>query len=81
MDVYVSATKEAAASGGAMLAKYAWWKLSNPDGSFEEMTNGEVTGLQCVAKPRKEISDIYDSLISVYDACERQVVDIWASER
>ena len=79
MDVYVSATKEAAASGGAVLAKYAWWKQSHPDGSFEEMTNGEVAGLQCVAKPRKEISEIYNGLVSIYDACEKQVVDLWAA--
>ncbi|KAF8906212.1 D-xylulose kinase [Gymnopilus junonius] len=79
MDVYVSATKEAAASGGALLAKYAWWKLLNPNGTFEEMTGREVTGLQCVARPRKDISDIYSGLVSVYGICEQQVVDIWAS--
>jgi len=77
MDVFVSTTKEAAAYGGALLAKYAWWKLSHPDGTFESMTGGAVTGLQCVAKPQKEISIIYDSLVSVYNNYEEEVVKLW----
>ncbi|KAH9479446.1 Xylulose kinase [Psilocybe cubensis] len=80
MDVYVSATKEAAASGGALLAKYAWWKRSHPEGTFEDMTAGEAMGLQCVANPNKEISAVYNDLVSVYDACEAQVVDSWAAK-
>ncbi|KAF8967631.1 hypothetical protein BDZ97DRAFT_1916582 [Flammula alnicola] len=80
MDVYVSATKEAAGSGGALLAKYAWWKASHPDGTFEDMTGGEAMDVQCVAKPHKEISEIYDGLVSVYDACEEEVVQLWAAK-
>lgn len=77
MDVFVSATKEAAAYGGALLAKYAWWKLSHPDGTFEDMKGGAAMGLQCVAKPQKEISTIYDSLVSVYNDCEEEIVKLW----
>lgn len=80
MDVYVSATKEAAGSGGALLAKYAWWKRSHPEGSFVDMTNGEAMGLECVAKPRKEVSAIYDGLVVAYDECEARVVQTWAAK-
>ncbi|KAF9525340.1 D-xylulose kinase [Crepidotus variabilis] len=79
MDVYVSSTKEGASSGGSLLAKYAWWKKFNPEGSFEDMTGGQVMGLTCVAHPSKETAGIYDGLIDAYDACEEQVVKIWAS--
>lgn len=78
MDVYVSATNEAAGLGGALLAKYAWWKQSNASKSFEDM--GDVMGLECVAKPRPEIRKVYDSLVSVYDTLEEQVVNTWASQ-
>jgi xylulokinase len=81
MDVYVSGTKEAAGLGGALLAKYAWWKQFNPGKSFEDMGDGAIIGLKCVAKPRLEIRKVYDSLVSVYDTLEEQVVYIWASQR
>lgn len=80
MDVYVSATKEAAGSGGALLAKYAWWRRTHPEGAFEDMTGGEAMGLQCVANPNKEISPVYDDLVSVYDACETQVINLWGAK-
>jgi xylulokinase len=72
MDVYVSSTKEAAGLGGALLAKYAWWKQSNAGKSFEDM--GANDGAVCVAKPRPEIRKGYDTLVSVYDRLEEQVV-------
>ncbi|TFK39875.1 hypothetical protein BDQ12DRAFT_681390 [Crucibulum laeve] len=75
MKVYVCATKEAAGMGGALLAKYAKWKSSNGGtGSFEEMSGGEVVGMKCVAEPREEFNKIYEALVSVYTACEAQVV-------
>lgn len=80
MDVYVSATKEAAGLGGALLAKYAWWKRTNPDGTFEDMTKGERVGLQLVAKANDEITTIYDGLVDSYDACEEEALRIWASK-
>ncbi|KAF9475005.1 D-xylulose kinase [Pholiota conissans] len=80
MDVFVSATKEAAASGGALLAKYAWWKGSHPDGTFVDMTMGKAMGLECVAKPRKDISAVYDSLVGPYNECEAQVIQAWAAK-
>lgn len=73
MDVYVSSTKEAAGMGGALLAKYAWWKQSNAGKSFEDM-GGCGVGLECVARPRLEIRERYDSLVSVYDSFEAVVV-------
>lgn len=77
MDVYVSETKEAAASGGALLAKFAWWRQTHPDGSFEDMIGGEAMGLKCVAKSQKDIAKIYDGLVDVYAKCEAQVVEAW----
>ena len=61
MDVYVSATKEAAGSGGALLAKYAWWKQFNPDGSFDDMAKGEAMGLKQVDIVGCAFPDIKDS--------------------
>ncbi|KAF8074959.1 actin-like ATPase domain-containing protein [Lyophyllum atratum] len=75
MKVFVSSTKEAAGMGGALLAKYAWWKAKNGgNGTFEDMTGGEVTGLLCVAEPVKEVTDVYETLVDLYRACEEQVV-------
>ncbi|KAG5647482.1 hypothetical protein DXG03_009417 [Asterophora parasitica] len=77
MKVYVSSTKEAAGMGGALLAKYSWWKtLRGGKGSLEEMTGGDATqlGLQCVAEPRKEVTAVYGELVDVYRACEEQVI-------
>jgi xylulokinase len=75
MDVYVSSTKEAAGLGGALLAKYAWWKQTNAGKSFEDMGATPI-GLECVAKPRRETSKVYDSLVGVYDTLEEQVVKL-----
>ncbi|KAF5336082.1 hypothetical protein D9611_006436 [Ephemerocybe angulata] len=74
MNVYVSTTKEAAGMGGALLAKYSWWKVKNPNGSFEDMTGGEAVGTTRVAEPKKEQSAVYDLLVPVYTACEEAVV-------
>lgn len=73
MKVYVSTTKEAAAIGGALLAKWAYWKLSNK-GSFEDMTGGLMPGMTCVAEPRPEIVKVYNQFLETYDACEQQVL-------
>jgi xylulokinase len=57
--------------GGALLAKYAWWRAGNGGtGTFEEMMGGEVVGMQCVAEPKPEVTKVYDSLISIYQQCE-----------
>ncbi|GLB41832.1 putative actin-like ATPase domain-containing protein [Lyophyllum shimeji] len=75
MKVFVSSTKEAAGMGGALLAKYAWWKAAHGrNGTFEDMTGGEIAGLQCVAEPREDVSGIYEKLVDLYRACEDQVV-------
>ncbi|KAF7327784.1 hypothetical protein MKEN_00358200 [Mycena kentingensis (nom. inval.)] len=75
MKVYVSGTKEAAGMGGALLAKYAWWLAAkNGEGSFEEMTGGEVGELKCVAEPNAEVSKVYDGLVEVYRLCEEDAV-------
>jgi xylulokinase len=74
MKVYVSATKEAAAMGGALLAKYSWWRAKNGGrGTFEEMTKGEVVGW-CVAEPRPEVAQVYKGLVAAYRLCEEDAV-------
>lgn len=73
MRVFVSTTKESAATGGALLAKWARWKLSN-EGSFEDMTGGQMPGTTCVAEPQPEIVKAYNQLLETYDACETQVI-------
>jgi xylulokinase len=75
MNVYISGTKEAAAMGGGLLAKYAWWnRMNGKVATFEEMTEGKVVGLQCVATPRSEISRMYEQLVGIYTASEEYVV-------
>lgn len=75
MKVFVSSTKEAAGMGGALLAKYAWWKAERGGhGSFEDMTGGEVVGLRCVAEPREAVTPVYEKLVDLYRACEDQVI-------
>lgn len=76
MDVYVSSMEQAASYGGALLARYAWWKQSHPNGSTGDMMNRERRGvdLECVAKPRTHATRVYDSLVSIYDYCENQIV-------
>ncbi|KAJ7756391.1 hypothetical protein DFH07DRAFT_820396 [Mycena maculata] len=75
MKVYVSHTKEAAAMGGALLAKYAWWRAAHGGtGTFEEMMGGEVVGMQCIAEPRPEATRVYDGLVGLYQVCEETAV-------
>ncbi|KAF9006062.1 hypothetical protein BDQ17DRAFT_1239609 [Cyathus striatus] len=75
MKVYISATKEAAGMGGALLAKYARWKANNGGvGTFEEMTGGEVGNMKCVASPNEDVAKIYQDLVPIYTECEKRVV-------
>ncbi|KAJ3999794.1 hypothetical protein F5050DRAFT_1852282 [Lentinula boryana] len=84
MKVYISTTKEAAGMGGALLAKYSWWKQNgNNKGTFEEMNammEGEAAGMKCVAEPRGDVAGKYGGLVASYTACEELVVKTWASK-
>ncbi|KAG7444891.1 actin-like ATPase domain-containing protein [Guyanagaster necrorhizus] len=79
MKVYISATKEAAAMGGALLARFAWWKATAaPYGTFEEMCSGidaAAFGMKCVAIPNPDTALVYSELVGSYVACEGAVVD------
>lgn len=80
MKVYISATKEAGAMGGALLARFAWWKGANVHGTFEEMTAAlgtENLGMKCVAEPQDEVAAVYKDLVPLYTACEEQVMKVW----
>lgn len=76
MRTYVSISgKEAADTGGALLAKFAWWRAKHGSkGTFEEMTMGEAEALKCVAVPQELNVAVYSGLIDVYRACEARVV-------
>lgn len=75
MKVYTSSTKESAGMGGALLAKFARWKLDQGGiGSFESMSGDKVGGLECVAKPVEAVSQTYENLVSIYDSCEEYTV-------
>ncbi|EGN96744.1 hypothetical protein SERLA73DRAFT_170141 [Serpula lacrymans var. lacrymans S7.3] len=77
MRVYVAESKEAAGTGGAVLAKFAWWRANNGgEGTFEEMSYGEVERMRLVAEPKDEVTKIYDGLIEAYRACEHRVVEL-----
>jgi xylulokinase len=68
-------TSEAAAIGGALLARYAWW-LSNGGAalSFEKMRAGDPERMKLVANPDEEITKVYDGLVEAYTLCENFVV-------
>ena len=77
MKAYVTGTKEAAAMGGGLLAKYAWWRGKNGHSSpFEEMMEGQVIGLECVAVPNDETAQVYEELVGRYTTCEDFVVKL-----
>ncbi|KAH7890800.1 hypothetical protein F5I97DRAFT_1933955 [Phlebopus sp. FC_14] len=75
MRVYVAESKEAAGTGGAILAKFAWWKAQNGGwGTFEEMSYGDVERMRLVAEPKPEVTKAYVELVGTYRLCEEQVV-------
>ncbi|KIJ20938.1 xylulokinase [Paxillus involutus ATCC 200175] len=81
MRVYVAESKEAAGTGGALLAKFAWWKQQNGgSGTFEEMNYGDVERMSLVAEPKAEVSKMYDGLVEIYQACEKEVVALCQKE-
>ena len=72
MKVFVSTTKEAAGMGGALLARHAWQKVESDS---VDMIDSEVSiGMECVAEPIPENTQVYDSFIPIYEACESQVI-------
>ena len=76
MTVYVATGgKEAAAIGGAQLARYAWWKGQNGGkGTFEEMVASDPVPVKPAAEPRPNVAKVYGSLVESYRRCEALVV-------
>jgi xylulokinase len=67
-------SKQGAGAGGAVLAKFAWWKSKHPNGTFEEMLESGEERMQQVATPRPEITKVYDSIVAEYNKCEEIVL-------
>ncbi len=81
IDISISPTEEGASFGGALLAKYAWWRQFNPDGVLDDMMMGAAgVGLTCVAHPQEEAARVYSGLLDMYNDCEKQVINIWRSK-
>ncbi|KIJ65636.1 hypothetical protein HYDPIDRAFT_88220 [Hydnomerulius pinastri MD-312] len=81
MRVYVAESKEAAGTGGAVLAKFAWWKAQNGGtGTFEEMSYGDVERMRLVAEPKAEVTKVYEELVETYRKCEEEVVGLCQKE-
>jgi xylulokinase len=69
-------TSEAAATGGALLARYAWWKSKGgTHDSFEKMRVGDAERMKLVAEPDEKIAKVYDGLVETYSLCEKFVVN------
>ncbi|KDQ61432.1 hypothetical protein JAAARDRAFT_122793 [Jaapia argillacea MUCL 33604] len=74
MNVYVPESKEAAAIGGGVLGRFAWWRRERQgEGTFEEMVAGMVEGVRKVAEPKGDGS-VYEGLVEGYRKCEEMVV-------
>ena len=75
MKVYVATGgNEAAATGGAQLARYAWWKgHKGVNATFEEMVAGDPEPVKLVAEPRPEVVGVYEGLMEPYRKCEALV--------
>jgi len=69
VDCYVSDVKEAAAKGGALLAR---WAVSGGERKPEELG----AELRLVATPRAEMVGVYEKLAAVYKLCEEQVLEM-----
>ena len=80
IDICISPTEEGASFGGALLARYAWWRQSDPDAIFDDMMDGAAVGLTCVAHPREDAARVYSGLLDMYNDCETQVINIWCSK-
>jgi len=69
-------TSEATAIGGALLARYAWWKSKGRTGDlFEQMRAGDAERMMLVAEPDDKITKVYDGLVEKYSLCEKFVVN------
>jgi xylulokinase len=67
-------TSEAAATGGALLARHAWWLSTGGAQSFEKMRAGDAERMKLVAEPDEEITKVYDGLVEAYTLCDNFVV-------
>ena len=75
MKVYVAnGGKEAAAIGGAQLARYAWWKGRNgANATFEKMVADDQEPVKLVTEPRPQVVSVYKGFIQPYRRCEALV--------
>ena len=64
--------KEAACVGGALLARFVWWRERGIR-TFKELDVRVLEKLKCVAEPRDSHSREYENLLAVYRACEEVV--------
>jgi xylulokinase len=84
MSVFVvDDSTEAAATGGALLARYAWWRRERQSGSLDEMMSsmrmhGIVRGnIRTAAEPQDEsLAQLYEKLVGNYVDCEGHVVQM-----
>jgi xylulokinase len=75
LPVYVASTSASATIGGALLAKYAWWKAGGGKGTFEDMRGTEKRVVE-VAKPNEEHVRVYQDMIESYRKHEDKVVEL-----
>jgi xylulokinase len=75
MPAFVAAGgKQGAGAGGAVLARFAWWKIQHSEGTFEEMISTDEERMHKVAEPRPEVTKIYEGLVDDYNKCEEIVI-------
>jgi xylulokinase len=73
LPVYIASTSASATVGGALLAKFAWWRSIGNKGSFEDMRKVEPK-VEKVAEPQEEVKR-YTELLPIYQQCERDIIE------
>ncbi|KZS94648.1 actin-like ATPase domain-containing protein [Sistotremastrum niveocremeum HHB9708] len=76
LKVYVARTKEAGSLGGALLAKYVWWKPQQTEGknSYTDMRHQDGDSVSEVATPNSHVAAQYEELVEAYRKAEEWVV-------
>ncbi|KAG8680759.1 hypothetical protein FRC08_016072 [Ceratobasidium sp. 394] len=81
LPVYVADASGSATVGGALLARWGWYKATgyqgaSPDVPFEETREGGGVSVRLVAEPHPEAVAVYNGLADMYEQNEAAVIKV-----